>query len=69
MTDVPRDWSRRSPQRYGFAALAVLVTVAIVVTALGFIGDGVGGVIPFFMLLVGPALGGFYVWNFVLRKD
>lgn len=69
MTEVPPDWSRRSPQRFFFALLAVLVTIAIVATALGFIREGAGGIVPYFMLLVGPVLGGFYVWNFTIRKD
>jgi hypothetical protein len=69
MSDGAPDWSRRAPQRFFFAALAVVFTIAIAVTAVGFIQDAVGGVVPYFMLLVGSALGGFYFWNFVIRKE
>ena len=65
---APVPWSVRAPQRWVFAIAAVVVTVAIVIAALGAIGNGEGGVVPYLMLVVGPVLGGFYLWYFAIKK-
>lgn len=65
---VPVPWSARAPQRYVFAALAVVIGIAVVVTALAYIRAGTGGVVPFLMITVGPILAVVYVYYFGFRK-
>ncbi|MFM8773598.1 MAG: hypothetical protein ACKOFP_07125 [Actinomycetota bacterium] len=64
----PVPWSARSPQRYVFAAIAVILGIAIVATALAYIRAGTGGVVPFLMITVGPVLAVVYVYYFGFRK-
>ena len=61
-------WSVRAPQKWVFSAIALLIAVAIVVSAITSIAKDVGGLPPYLMLFVGPVLGGFYVWYFALKK-
>ena len=56
-TTVPVPWSARAPQRYVFAALAVIIGNAVVVTAIAYI-----------MITVGPVLAVVYVYYFGFRK-
>ena len=65
---IPVPWSARAPQRYVFAALAVIIGIAVVVTALAYIRAGTGGVVPFLMITVGPILAIVYVYYFGFRK-
>jgi hypothetical protein len=65
---VPVPWSARAPQRYVFAALAVIIGIAVVLTALAYIRAGTGGVVPFLMITVGPVLAVVYVYYFGFRK-
>lgn len=65
---VPIPWSARAPQRYVFAALAVVIGIAVVLTALAYIRAGTGGVVPFLMITVGPVLAIVYVYYFGFRK-
>ena len=53
---VPVPWSARAPQRYVFAALAVIIGIAVVLTALAYIRAGTGGVVPVLLITVGPVL-------------
>ena len=64
----PVPWSARAPQRYVFALIAAVLGVAVVVTALAYIRAGVGGVVPFLMITVGPVLAVVYVYYFGFRK-
>ena len=65
---APEPWSVRAPQKWVFSAIALLITVAIVVSAITSIAKDVGGLPPYLMLFVGPILGGFYIWYFALKK-
>ena len=62
-----RPWGARRPQNLlislGFIALAV----ALVWQALQYIGQGIGGAIPFFLIIAGPLMAGFYIWYFNFR--
>lgn len=64
----PVPWSARAPQRYVFAVIAAVLGVVVVVTALAYIRAGVGGVVPFLMITVGPVLTVVYVYYFGFRK-
>lgn len=63
----PIPWSARSPQRYVFAALALVIGIAVVVTASAYIRAGQGGVVPFLMITVGPVLAVIYIYYFGFR--
>lgn len=65
---MPVPWSARAPQRYVFAALAVVIGIAVVLTAIAYIGAGTGGVVPYLMITVGPVLAVVYVYYFGFRK-
>ena len=65
---MPVPWSARAPQRYVFAALAVVIGIAVVLTAIAYIGSGTGGVVPYLMITVGPVLAVVYVYYFGFRK-
>ncbi len=64
----PVPWSARAPQRYVFAVIAVVLGIAVVVTALAYIRAGTGGIVPFLMITVGPVLAVIYVYYFGFRK-
>ena len=65
---LPVPWSARAPQRYVFAALAVVIGIAVVLTGVAYIQAGTGGVVPFLMVTVGPVLAVVYVYYFGFRK-
>lgn len=65
---VPVPWSARAPQRYVFAALAVVIGIAVVATGVTYIQAGTGGIVPFLMVTVGPVLAVVYVYYFGFRK-
>ena len=58
----PVTWSACEPQRYVFAAIAVVLGIAVVVTAVAYIRAGTGGVVPFLMITVGPVLAVVHVY-------
>ncbi len=64
----PVPWSARAPQRYAFAAVAVVLGIAVVITALAYIRSGTGGIVPYLMITVGPVLAVIYVYYFGFRK-
>ena len=49
-------------------ALAVVIGIAVVLTAIAYIGAGTGGVVPYLMITVGPVLAVVYVYYFGFRK-
>lgn len=59
-----RPWSARRPQSLVLSAVFIIVAVCLVWQALSYIGAGVGGLVPYFILLAGPVLCGYYVWYF-----
>ncbi|PHX61217.1 MAG: hypothetical protein CK552_01735 [Actinobacteria bacterium] len=65
---APVPWSVRSPQKWVFAVISLLIAVAIVISAVTSITKDLGGLPPYLMLFVGPVLGGFYIWYFAFKK-
>jgi hypothetical protein len=43
----------------------VALAVALVLTGLGYIADGRGGLVPYLIVIVGPIISGFYIWYFM----
>ena len=72
MTEKPvqdsRPWSARKPQNYFLSAAFIVLAIALVRQGSIFIGEGVGGLVPYLIILGGPAMAGFYVWYFTIRK-
>ena len=63
-----RPWSTKSPQRWVFAAIAIVLAVAVVVTGVSYLRQGIGGVVPVLMVAVAPVLGVIYTWYFGFKK-
>lgn len=62
-----RPWSARKPQNYLLSAVLIGVAIALVIQGFAFINEGVGGVIPYVIILGGPALAVYYTWYFTMR--
>jgi drug/metabolite transporter (DMT)-like permease len=63
-----RPWSARKPQNLLLSAVFIVLAVALVMQGLAFIREGVGGLVPYLIILCGPAIAGFYIWYFTMRK-
>lgn len=73
-TDSPRDtynpgrpWSARRPQNLFLSLIFIVLAIALVMQAFSYIGQGIGGVIPYVLVLAGPAVAIFYIWYFNFR--
>jgi hypothetical protein len=62
-----RPWSARRPQNFVLSGLLIVLGLALAWQGLSYIRSGVGGVIPYFILVLGPALAVYYTWYFVIR--
>jgi len=68
-SDAPeRPWSARRPQSLVLSAVLILLAAVLVWQALSYIGEGVGGLVPYLMLFAGPALAVYYTWYFNFMK-
>lgn len=65
---IGRPWSTRWPQNLVFALLAVAVTVTVTVTGVSYLRRAEGGVVPYLMVGVAPALGLYYAYYFLFMK-
>jgi hypothetical protein len=63
-----RPWSTRRPQNLILSAVLLLVAAALVWQGFAYIGQGQGGLVPYFIILGGPVLACYYVWYFVFRR-
>ena len=61
-------WSSQAPQKYVLSIIAIVIGVALMVTAVAYIANGTGGVVPFLMLAVAPVLTIVYVYSFLFKK-
>lgn len=61
---IKQPWSTKSPQRYVLSAVMVVLAAALVTTGLGYISSGVGGVVPYLIVVAGPLVAIFYIWYF-----
>lgn len=62
-----RPWSARRPQSLVLSLVFVALAVALVWQAFAFIGQGVGGAIPYILIIGGPGIAAFYIWYFNFR--
>lgn len=61
-------WSSQAPQKYVLSIIAIVIGVALMVTAVAYIANGTGGVVPFLMLAVAPVLTIVYLYSFLFKK-
>ena len=62
-----RPWSARRPQSLFLSAIFIIGAGALVWQAFDYIGRGMGGVVPYLLVVGGPALASYYVWYFNIR--
>lgn len=64
MSDAPnpRPWAARRPQSIVISAATLVFLVVFMMTAVRYIANGVGALVPYLMLVVGPVLWVYYVW-------
>jgi len=63
-----RPWSARRPQNLVLSLVFIVGAVALVMQAFAYISQGVGGLIPYVLVLGGPAIAIFYIWYFNFRN-
>jgi len=66
--------SSTNPQRANRSAGKLALSVAFIAIAIGlvyqgviYIGDGVGGLVPYLMIVLGPVLAVYYIWYLLFR--
>jgi len=64
----PRPWSAKKPQNYVFSAVLIIVAIVLVRQGMDYIGQGIGGFVPYAIIIGGPALAAYYTWYFTIRK-
>ncbi len=62
-----RPWSTRRPQNFILSAVLIVLGIALAVQGVAYVSQGVGGAIPYFIILLGPALAIYYTWYFTIR--
>lgn len=69
----PTDGSK-NPRKANRSAGKLALSVAFIAMAIGlvyqgvvYIGDGIGGLVPYLMILLGPALAVYYIWYLLIR--
>lgn len=63
-----RPWSARRPQNLVLSAAFVVLAIALVWQAFAYIGQGIGGAVPYFLVVGGPAIALYYIWYFNFRN-
>jgi hypothetical protein len=62
--------ARRANRSAGKIALSlafIAMAVGLVFQGVVYIGDGIGGLVPYLMILIGPALAVYYIWYLLIR--
>lgn len=59
-----RPWSARRPQNLLLSGLMIAMALALIWQGFTYIGQGRGGLIPFLIVIGGPALAIYYIWYF-----
>ncbi len=57
----------RSAGKLALSAAFIAIAIGLVFQGVTYIGDGVGGLVPFLMIVLGPALAVFYIWYLLFR--
>ena len=59
-----RPWSARRPQSILLSVLLIAVAIALVWQGLGYISQGIGGLVPYLIIVGGPVMAAYYTWYF-----
>lgn len=62
-----RPWSARKPQNYVLSAILIVLGIALAWQGFTLAGEGRGGAVPYFLIILGPGLAIFYTWYFTIR--
>ncbi|HEV8024865.1 MAG TPA: hypothetical protein VGP37_08265 [Candidatus Nanopelagicales bacterium] len=62
-----RPWGARRPQSLLLSVGFIALAAALVWQAFEYIGQGMGGAIPFFLIFAGPGIAIYYIWYFNFR--
>lgn len=57
-------WELQRPQRYVFSGAVFVAMIAVMATAVSYLSQGTGGVVPILMITVAPVLAVYYIWYF-----
>lgn len=63
-----RPWSARRPQSIVISAVLIVLAGALVRQGISSIGEGVGGLVPYLIIIGGPVLAAYYVWYLNIRR-
>lgn len=59
-----RPWATKRPQSLVLSAVMVIIAIAVMVTAVSFVSEGRGGIVPVLMLVGAPVIAGAYLIYF-----
>jgi hypothetical protein len=57
----------RSAGKLALSVVFIAMAIGLVYQGVIYIGDGLGGLVPYLMILLGPALAVFYIWYLLFR--
>ena len=68
-TDGSKNSARanRSAGKLALSVAFIAVAIGLVYQGVIYIGDGIGGLVPYLMILLGPALAVYYIWYLLFR--
>ncbi len=59
--------ANRSPGKLALSVAFIAIAIGLVYQGVIYIGDGVGGLVPYLMIVLGPALAIYYIWYLLFR--
>ena len=68
-TDGSKNSARpnRSAGKLALSVAFIAVAIGLVYQGVIYIGDGIGGLVPYLMIVLGPALAIYYIWYLLFR--
>jgi hypothetical protein len=57
----------RSAGKLALSLAFIAMAIGLVYQGVIYIGDGLGGLVPYLMILLGPALAVYYIWYLLFR--
>ena len=59
--------ANRSAGKLALSVAFVAIAIGLVYQGVIYIGDGIGGLVPYLMIVLGPALAIYYIWYLLFR--
>ena len=59
--------ANRSAGKLALSVAFIAIAIGLVYQGVIYIGDGIGGLVPYLMILLGPALAVYYIWYLLFR--